>query len=99
MLAFRQHVDVIVRSIVLWCTVGALCVATQLAHWLHAGGTTVDELHEVVVTVSGDGDTHLDAVADLQFTLRQKLTGDGETRSGSLNRLCGLHELGIDSAP
>ena len=78
-LSLGEHIDVIVRGAVLRGTVGTLGVTAQLAHRLHAGGTTVDELYEVVVTVGGDSDTYLDTVAHLDLTLRQDLAGDGET--------------------
>ena len=78
-LSLGEHIDVIVRGAVLRGTVGTLGISAQLAHRLHTGGTTVDELYEVVVAVGGDGDTHLDTVAYLELTLCQQLTGDGES--------------------
>ena len=79
MLSLGEHIDVIVRGAVLRGTVGTLSVTAQLTHRLHTGGTTVDELYEVVVAVGGDGDTHLDTVAYFELTLCQQLAGDGKT--------------------
>ena len=79
MLSLGEHIDVIVRGAVFGGTVGTLGVTAQLTHWLHTGSTTIDELYEVVVAVGGDSDSHLDTVAYLDLTLRQDLTGDGET--------------------
>ena len=62
--ALRHHIEVIVRGIVAWGTVGASVIATHLIDGFQTGGTLVNHLYEVVVAVCLDGDADGNAVSD-----------------------------------
>ena len=66
--ALWQEVEEIAGGVVLRCAVVALApiIAAQLLHRLHAGGTLVGELYEIIVAVGLDGDAHDDFVAYFQ---------------------------------
>ena len=104
MTTFGETIEIIVRCVVLRCTVRARVPATELTYGLQTGSTLVHHLHEVVVAVGIDGNTHPDTVTNLQLcgllTISgQQFTLHDETTARVGNVMHSLSKLCIDGAP
>ena len=104
--SLREQVEIIVGGIITRCDVCPVMIATQLLHWFHTSRPFVHNLHEVEVTVSNDGQSHLHPIAHFEWGVGcwvlgvgYDLSDDLDTTAAVLNLTRLLVELCIDRTP
>ena len=98
--ALAENIEVIVRGVVTRCDVNPVTITTQLTHGFHTSCPFINDLHEVEVTVSDNGESYFHPISHSELlSRRQDFTDDFDAATAILNLARLLVELCIDRTP